>query len=236
MINQKDLNKIKDDPCYNEILKENLNKNCNNACFYDKNKYLLYLSYPPFKDIYDSEYCGKVFDLIDEKYNIYEECESIFYETDWQYELLKEFKKFKKLKDITIDGTRFYDLDLDQIPNTVEKLDISSSINLPSELLDRLDLLPNLKILIICGRYFGIDEYISWDDYITWDADIKTPIKDLKNIKYIKFIEVKPIDTFYVDWSKKLSEASFMKNIKYRIKNIEAKSRDGFFDIIVELE
>lgn len=52
----------------------------------------------------------------------------------------------------------------------------------------------------------------------------------------IQFDEVHPIDTFYEDWKKRLSEAYFMFFIKYRIKNIEAISRYGFFDIIVELE
>lgn len=53
------------------------------------------------QDIYDGKYCEKVFDLINEKYNIYEECESIFYETDWQDKL---YNVFKNIEPISIYG------------------------------------------------------------------------------------------------------------------------------------
>ena len=77
-------------------------------------------------------------------YNVYNECEKMYLETDFNHRFPKIFLNFKKLKELKISGSRLFDIDCYQIPESVEILDIESR-NMNEDVLNGIEKLVNLK-------------------------------------------------------------------------------------------
>lgn len=105
----------------------------------------LYLDYPDCSE----DDVGSKFDACDQLLQIYEKTTKLYIDSDFFFSLKEIGHKFKNLRHLTIEGTRFWSLSINQIPQTVEFFDFSQNNNLHMPLLLKgVNDHPNLKTLI----------------------------------------------------------------------------------------
>lgn len=118
--------------------------------------HLNYYSFKGFKGSSEEEY-NKLFDEL----NLYDTLEEFYLVTNFIYSIPSHVLKFTKLKTLTIEGTRFWGLTMEQIPASVEVLDLTRQSNLTVNCIKGMERLVNLKKLylddifgIITNRYY----------------------------------------------------------------------------------
>jgi len=181
--------------------------------------------------IYDSDESGydDLFDQLDLEEKIYDKLETLILETDHIHKIPDHVLQFKNLKKINIMGSRFWDLDLTQVPGSVEVLILIDHTNLPLFCLNGMEKLINLTDVHLDKKPFdnvfsNVFEYSSHYGYSKTDTNINRiyQIPDLPKLKTISFHtgisydqnDLKPY------WRKILKNHHMFSKIKTRITNI----------------
>lgn len=98
-------------------------------------------------------------ELLDE-YNLYSSCETLVIETDFICDLPSNVKKFTKLKEISVEGARFWDMNPKNFPDTIEHIALDELSNLNQSFLGALKTrLPRLQTLTIADHLIQVDFY-----------------------------------------------------------------------------
>jgi hypothetical protein len=214
---------------YIEILETNINNTCLEyrelgfRKFITKDMKFLCLSYIYCSDI--SEY-DEMFDELNEKFDIYNTVEQLYFETDFISELPSYIKKFTKLLDITVYGSRWFNLTLEQVPKSIEIVKFIEQTNLSNNVLNGCAELHYLKTLSIDGSTFNIDDIImpnvSNFNTMNQDPDELIPVPDLPNLKKIILWSGTSYPAKYLDpeWETIILNHPLFVNVKERINFI----------------
>jgi hypothetical protein len=168
-----------------------------------------------------------IFEKYNKKYNIYNNCKIMYIESDSHQSLPKSIHNFKLLETLEIEGCRWFELDCNQIPNTIKNLLLNDQTNLPSFVCKNSNKLINLENLVIPDYLFFQDKdyLLCYYNNITPIDNINiTPIDNINSLQNI-FIHTQTdySDEYYdllEDWKNILLNNVFFINIKNRIKNI----------------
>jgi hypothetical protein len=96
-------------------------------------------------------------ELLDE-YNPYSSCESLVIETDFICDLPSNVKKFTKLKELSVEGARFWDMNPNNLPDTIEHIVLADLTNLNLSFLDPFKtVLPRLQTFIIADHLIKVN-------------------------------------------------------------------------------
>ena len=166
-----------------------------------------YLTFDGTKLRIDTEVskCETYFETLNEIYEIYDSVEEMFIQSDLTNELPKEIFNFKNLKSLTLEGCRWWNLSMCQIPNSVTNLQMR--VYSPSCFEGMEDLI-NLKVLKLLLIY-GLDD------------EEDTSLSPLSNNPSLQHIELYVGETWAIPkWQKVGQEHPFFKLIKDRIVSI----------------
>ena len=162
------------------------------------------------------------------EYNILENTNHLYLETDFYFSFPQVFLRFKNIKKLEIIGCRWSNLNCNQIPIYVEHLILTYTI-LPSDIMKGAENLINLQNLELninpfFGYHSGLILYESYGNSGSKDEDDDIhPIPDLGNLKYVSFdISEQDIDKIIDDnvYKKIIQKHKLFENIKNRISNI----------------
>jgi hypothetical protein len=207
----------------------------------------LIISYPiidsPTSYIYEEYFnnYSKYFNQLNEKYNIYENTKSLFFETDYIWSLPSAIKKFKDLHTINISGCRFLELDMYQVPESVRVVKTHKTLNTDPLMLDGCENLIYLEELyldftnfnvqivdLLCGSY---EEDI--DDGIT-------PIPNSDKLRLVYLLCGMSFDEkeLYEDYKSIIIDHKLFENIKHRIDNISyiCQHSECYYGVVVEIK
>lgn len=96
-------------------------------------------------------------ELLDE-YNLYSSCETLVIETDFICDLPSNVKKFTKLKEISVEGARFWDMNPNNLPDTIEHIILVELSNLNLSFLGPFETrLPRLQTLTIADHLINVN-------------------------------------------------------------------------------
>ena len=205
----------------------------------------LYLDYPNIENISDDDEKGWDLSIseMNKVFNVYNECEKMYLCTDFYWRFPKIFLNFKKLKHLTLDGTRWFYIDCDQLPKTLEYLDIDS-INVNIEVLKGMDKLEKLNTICVdFGRFFG-NNWFQENLYETENNDINNNDKNV--IPFYNHESLEKIifhigtgldeDELKIDLRIILKNRLF-DNIRHRITNINIEyDKKNINNIVISLE
>ena len=159
-------------------------------CYYNKELKYLHLGYPNIEE--QTEECWEINILnLHEKYpeyNIIENTENMFLEADYYHSFPQVFLKFLNLKKIEICGSRWWNLNCNQIPISVEHLIMTQHTNLQNDVMKGGESLINLHTLEL--DYFPFFGYCNFYDYNEGEFSILYieniyPIADIGKLKKI---------------------------------------------------
>ena len=191
----------------------------------------------------DSKDFDLYLDSINEKYDVYEKITCISIETASVVSLAKNFLKFVRVKEIIFNGPRFFYLNCTNIPKSVEKIDATEQTNLPESFLFGSETLTNLTEIRLCGRPYvdGRDFPEYYDpEYSLEPLENPTPIADLPRLERIIIVcESFQVNEFAVfnanDYKTLITNLSLLKNVKYRIFNVNPNAEGLFWTIVINL-
>ena len=154
---------------YNIIIKKmviKLSSNPNSfCCYYDIKLKYLHLHYPSIEEQTEECWEKNIMDMHEQypEYNIIENTEHIFLEIDFYYSFPQVFLKFMNLKKLVISGSRWWNLNCNQIPISVEHLILTEHTNLQNDVMKGGECLINLHTLELDGYPFF--ESCDFSDY-----------------------------------------------------------------------
>ncbi len=184
---------------------------------------------------------NEYFDKLDLKDNIYNTTKKLTLDTNIITRLPDNIWKFKIVKEIDIRGTRFWNMDMTQIPKTVEILHLTELLNVSIKCFNGMNQMENLQIL-----YLNFDIFVSASLFIFSDktteligsCDDFIPIPNLPKLKNIIFendTDCYTDDTLKEIWTTILIDDMLFSKIKHRIISVEAYDIDSFFKVIIKL-
>ncbi len=199
---------------------------------------ILHLDYYPIKNDQYNEF----FEQMNDSYHIYSQVQTLYICTDFINKLPTNILQFKVLKKLTINGSRWWDLNMTQIPNTIEIVELINQSNLQPASIIGCEQLINLKILKLdadafnikirtndyCTTYF--DCKCNFDDIMGCDCppgcqlDKKYSIPNLPNLTTIMFQSGELlVDDLFLDntiWKNDILNHPVLSRVKHRIKSI----------------
>ncbi len=109
------------------------------------------------KESFNTKLYDEFFDQLNNTQNIYSTVENLYLQTDLIDSIPRQIKKFEKLNQLTISGTRFWNLDLINVPQSVKVLSLIDHLNLHSNCLIGMDQLINLEEIYLEAETFYFD-------------------------------------------------------------------------------
>jgi hypothetical protein len=205
-----------------EIIKEN-DKIPRGTSFITWDKKFLCLNYASIGE----ESYNRYFNRLDFEERTYSKVIKLELLTDFINELPSNILLFQNLKEINIKGSRFWNLDMTQIPNTVEILYLTEHSNLSAECINGMDELINLSAIYLDFDTFKFFNIFIDSDYYNLNNDNSNsdiiPIPNLPKLKFITFCS----GTFYKkeslknDWLTIFKDHQLFRDIKNRISSVE---------------
>lgn len=200
-------------------------------CNYNKESKYLHLSYPYIEE--QSEECWEKNILeMNEKYpeyNLIENTEKLFLDTDFFFSFPQVFFKFINLKKLEISGSRWWNLNCNQIPVSVEHLILVDHTNLGIDVMKGGESLINLHTLELdIYPFFNNCDLVDYDEkdyeYFSGIYDYKNTYP-IPNIGKLKKIIMHINGTGYDDiklfnYENILKNHKLFSNIKNRINKI----------------
>jgi len=174
---------------------------------FSKNETCLVLDYYHDKDYEGHD--GKEYDWLFDRLKKYDTLTELRLITDFINVLPANLLKFSKLKKLCVKGSRFWNLTMEQIPASVEILDLTQHSNLSPNCLIGMERLANLKELYINDVFgvlaFGVEET---------DGN---PIPSLPKLEKIVFESgVYSWKKPEPGWENRVRELSLLKNLRIR--------------------
>src|SRR5581483_12248589 len=116
-----------------ELKKGEKKPSFSSSCITEDRTYLN-LAYPDFSNNCELQGYNDYLDKLDSEVSTYSKVNRLVINTDYINSLPKNVCKFKNLIDLTVSGSRFWDLTMEKVPHTVEKLNFTnhSSLSLDS--------------------------------------------------------------------------------------------------------
>lgn len=205
----------------------------------------LCLSYNDTGGSEESKY-NNLLDNLDEKYGIYNTVERLYLETDFIYKLPSSIKKFNKLIEIEVQGSRWWNLSMLDLPlpNNIEIVKFVNQSNLNKDCVKGCDQFAKLKVLCLDSDQFINTNHISKYGNIKEeredenDDESEVILPDLSNLETIELW----LGTYYneendfdINWKEILKDnCILLKNIKYKINSIEYNTESDW-KIIIKL-
>lgn len=200
----------------------------------------LNLSYASLENGCFEQSYNKYFDELDLEEQTYTKVIKLSIETDFINRIPDNVMRFQNLTHLKITGSRFWDLSMDQIPETVRVLYLTEHSNLQPECLKGMDKLINLEEFCVDWHPFGFDNILIDLDYDTVEEveqdEILFPITNLPKLKKIIFrsgIFYSKQD-FKIKWIEILKIHPLFQNIRNRITNVSIEN-DYELIVIVDL-
>ena len=200
-------------------------------CVINENHTILHLGYPPIQD-YDA-----YFDQLDTEISSYKSIKNLIMITDYIYEIPPTVKKFQNLEYLNLIGSRWWDLNMTQVPKNVSYLRLTNQTNLQPECLEGMENLTNLKQLYLDMAPFDIISSITHE----WCYHYREKVQNMKpNINLVDLSSLKLIvfdlgigahaDDIIDNWKEVLLAHPLFKNIKHRIDNMYHSLNDNYPD------
>ena len=159
------------------------------------------------------------FDKLDNEINSYTNVKSLYIETDFISYLPENVMKFKNLISLRVSGSRFWDLNMEQVPTTVKYLSFIEHSNLANDCVKGMERLVNLEILIIDEEPFRI---ITHETNYNEEYEEIIPVVDLPKLKTIFLDKYFNMSIFEGDCSDEhITNNPFFNNIRHRIDKIK---------------
>ena len=201
----------------------------------------LILKYPQI----ENDKWNETLDRLNESDNIYNKIRRIYLETNFIFELPKNFMKFIDIKELEINGSRWWNLRCNQIPPSVEILKCIEHSNLSTDFLIGSETLVNLREI-----YLDLTPYINYNylpDYPDPELDLNSPhVIPLSNLITLKkIVLIASFETFdeaiftYNDYDKLIRKLKLLENVKERIISINpnaGQNYNGWWSIEIILE
>lgn len=199
------------------------------------NKYL-HLSYSSLVNNGSSlESYNEYLDELDLKFNIYKLTEKLFLCTDFIHKLPSNILKFINLKEIEVDGTRFWDLNCSQLPISITTIRFYYT-NLSSDFIIGMDRLINLYSLHIYDRSFDFSRIHIDEQH---NPDLDKPIPNLPVLKFINIYLCEATELYLAsnNWKNKIMNHKLLSDVKNRIINMEFEEYycfgEDYYSVIV---
>ena len=112
------------------------------------------LVYPSLQDGTSTVEYDALFDDLDNRYRIYDTLQTLTIETDGINHAPESLLKFRSMKRLTISGSRFWLLHMNETPRSLVELDFSSHSNLSSSVCEHADDHHELEILRLSYHAF----------------------------------------------------------------------------------
>jgi hypothetical protein len=189
----------------------------------------LYLSYSSLvEDECNIRSYDKYLDELHVNFNIYNLTEKLFLNTDFISELPSNILKFNNLKEIEVQGSRFWDLECLQLPTSVTICRFIDHTNLIPTCIVGMDRLTNLVSLHLDDGPFDFIQLIDANRYLKRHYSDETleiiPIPNLSTLKSINIYPGDDIKILVPDWKDRVMKHKLFINIKNRIVNVEIKN------------
>ena len=206
-------------------------------CYYDveTKKLLISEDYTYVFDLTEKDWEKYILNSIDEylEYNILENAEQIYFNSNHYNSFPYVFLKFKNVKKLKISGSRFLDLNCNQIPVFIEHLVLIHNSNLPLDVMKGSEGLINLHTLEldICP-FIENDMFFDYrlinseniEDFCNslYNYDETYPIPDINSLKkVVLYTNQQGVDSIeYSNHDIIIKNHILFLNIKYRIKSI----------------
>lgn len=232
-----------------------INLTFNNDCFdyyvgnYNTESRFLYLKYPCIEEQTEKCWEKNIMDMNEKypEYNILQNTEILFLYTDSYFSFPQIFLKFINLKKLEIKGSRWWYLNCNQIPVTIEHLILIEHTNLKNDVMKGSESLINLHTLELDASPFL--ENCNFNKYYTFYGEINNefynnifdyddiyPIPDIGNLKNIFFhiYGTGYDDIIDYDYYNIIINHKLFSNIKNRIKKIYTEINNKY--IIITLD
>ena len=173
---------------------------------------------------HEQEY-DEYFDKLDQEEHIYDLVLTLIIETDHIHRIPDNVKKFKNLKNLIVQGSRFWDLDMIPVPESVCTLKLIEHTNLQECCILGMEKLLCLTELYLDMKAFAfslIFEYSSLYRGSNTQVNDLIPIPDLPKLKLISFhtgISYRQED-LKLYWKKIFKNNLLLSKIKHRITKI----------------
>lgn len=178
----------------------------------------LHLSYLPLNESYNN-----FFDQLNQSINTYKTVERLYFETDFINSLPEKIIEFHNLTELNVSGSRFWNLNLLNVPPTLKVLYLTEHSNFNSDCLLGMDKLINLKEIHLNAEAFFLDQLFMYPDRERNQCDRNDiPIANLPNLKIISFVYggLKSKDEFLENWVELLKADPLFSLINHRIDTI----------------
>lgn len=187
-----------------------------------RNYKYLSLSYPEIDNDFTGSGYNKYFDSLNSQIGSYHTVNYLFICTDFIGDIPTNVKNFVNLEILEIEGSRFWNLTMKNVPPSVKKIYLIDQTNLQPGCLQEMDKLINIQELHI--DYKSIELFnISIDpNQRTYDEDRQItdiiPLPDLSSLQTIYFY-IDDIQEYELkeDWETQLRHHPIFKNINHRI-------------------
>ena len=171
----------------------------------------LNLDYPPTKGI-DGLH-PMILPGLNKRLQAYSLVEKLTVTTDFFYQLPEEFKLFENVKELTITGSRWWNLTCENLPVSTERLVLWEQSNLNQSVMIGSERLTNLREIVLDWKtFFTFDNYNQYQD-ITPEEGV-TPIAKLPNLRQISFLagEAFHENEMDSDWQKRVASSPLFNN------------------------
>jgi len=194
----------------------------------------LYLSYPTIQENTEECWTNIILQMLDnyKEIDIINNTKELYLETDFYFSFPTIFLRFPNIKVLEIAGCRWFHLDCNQIPISVQHLILTQHSNLPQNIMIGSQSLINLqKLDLDITPFFGNGEML----YIKEIKEIEEieSIPDLGNLIEVSIyfygcgIDIETIE--YVNIYKDIiKNHKLFENIKYRISDIYIDNIERF--------
>jgi hypothetical protein len=187
-----------------------------------------------------SEY-DLLFDHFDSEYHIYKTLQQLTIETDDIQSAPSALLKFQSLKRLTISGSRFWSLHMNETPKSLVELDLTSHSNLSSSVCLHADDHHALELLRLDYNafFFQLIDAISIadEDETRMEEGLKTvgPISDLRKLSRVEIVSGVGYgeNELVADWQSRLINHVLFRNVKDRIHSVHFQSDDSTFVVIL---
>lgn len=161
------------------------------------------------------------FDQLDREEQLYDKVETLILVTDFLHKIPSHVLKFKNLKKLNVMGSRFWDLNFHQVPESVQTLILTDHTNLQYHCINGMERLVDLIEIDLDMRPFYLEYIFQWSQSRP-DGNTLIPIPNLQNLRTISFHSGRSYhqDELKPNWKGLFKNDYLFKNIKHRIANI----------------
>jgi hypothetical protein len=164
------------------------------------------------------------------KCHVYSMVTHLAIETDSIHELPKEVSKFRNLIFLNVQGSRFWDLKMTQVPVSVRFLYFISLSNLTCSCLEGMEKLIQLEELHIDVGPWQLDKILLDQELDDLEYETRIPFAYIPHLRSITFYIGYPLDNASIEpgWEKRIKSHWLFDQTRCTIKSITYTGEMGF--------